>query len=173
MAPCTFLEPAYSPRSSCSTLRPRLASVRAAALPAIPAPTAMASNLSSIMVLSLARYSIARVRRQALAKGFGQRRQQSNRIGDDADMGEVEDGGILVGIDSDDEIGALRPDPMLYRPRNPRSDIELWPYRFSGLADLAIGFDPAFLNERARAAILRAEHGSQLTYQLKVFRGAQ
>jgi len=43
----TFLEPGCGPRSSKATCKPAFAIVYAAAVPAGPAPTTIASNLSS------------------------------------------------------------------------------------------------------------------------------
>ncbi len=54
------------------------------------------------------REPVAAMRRQALAEGFGQRRQQPDRVGDDADMREIENRRVLVGVDRDDAYRRLR-----------------------------------------------------------------
>src|SRR3974390_349915 len=174
MAPCTFLEPAYSPRSSCATWGRRRASVRAAAFPAMPAPTTIASNLSSIIApFSLAGDPVAGMGREAAAEGLGQRRHQWDRIGDDAEMGEIEDWRILVGVDGDDQIGAFYPHAVLDCAGDPRRDVELRPDGLPGLPDLAIGGNPALLDQWTRAAILGAEDAGELAHQLEIFRRSE
>ena len=51
---------------------------------------------------------------------------------------------------------------MLDRAGNAGGDIELWPDGLAGLADLAIGADPALLHQRTRAAEFGAEHVARL-----------
>ncbi len=58
---------------------------------------------------------IAAVRGKALAERLGERRQQADRVRDDADMGEIEDRRVLVGVDGDDHVRALDADAMLDR----------------------------------------------------------
>ena len=62
------------------------------------------SLLDHRALLRLARDAVARVRRQAGAEGFSERRQQPDGIGDDAQMCKVEDRRIPVGVDRDDEV---------------------------------------------------------------------
>ena len=68
--------------------------------------------MANFSIITLARDAVARMRRQGLAEGFGQLRQQPDRVGDHADVGEIEDGCVLVGVDGDDQICALDPDPI-------------------------------------------------------------
>ena len=53
MPPITFLEPGFSPFSSTTTFNPAFAIVMAAAIPAGPAPTTIASNFSSCIQLRI------------------------------------------------------------------------------------------------------------------------
>ena len=47
-------------------------------------------------------------------------------------------------------------------PEYAGGDMKLRPYRLAGLASLPIGGDPALLHQRARSAIFRAEHRSEI-----------
>ncbi|MCY1363477.1 hypothetical protein D9M69_502430 [compost metagenome] len=57
---------------------------------------------------------------------------------------------------------------MLHCARDAGGDVELGPHRLAGLADLALGLDPAGLHHRPRGADLAAEHPRQLEHQLEV-----
>src|SRR5208282_2520845 len=97
----------------------------------------MASNFSAGMTgspstaVSLASRQIPshghpymRAGRNPLAECLGQRRQEPDRIGHDADMGEIENGCVLVGVDGKDQIGALDADAVLDGARYARRDIK-------------------------------------------------
>ena len=143
----------------------------AAALPAMPAPTTIASKLSSIMAISFSSRSgrgvcgDRRLRNASVSAG-----SNLHRVADDAEMGEVEDRRVLVGVDRDDQVGALDADAMLDGAGDAGGDVELRPDGLAGLADLAVGRDPALLHQRARAAKFGAEHRGEMPHQLEVLR---
>ncbi len=75
--------------------------------------------------------------REPLAERLRQRGQKANRVRDDADMREVEDRRVAVGVDGDDQIGALDADAVLDGAGDAGREIELRPDRLAGLPNLA------------------------------------
>src|SRR6476661_524517 len=104
MPPMTFLAPANEPRSISTTLRPPRASVRAAAAPAGPAPTTIASNFSSstyrtvILMSARSRHRVcdaldqpaAASGRARVADCLRQRGHELVQVADHADAGDLE-----------------------------------------------------------------------------------
>src|SRR3974390_3180564 len=109
--------------------------------------------------------------RQTFGERFCQRSQKAYRVPDNAEMGEIEDRSIFVGIDRENVIRALDADAMLNRAGNSRCDIEFRTDRLAGLADLAIRADPALLHQGAGTAVFGPEDASELANKLEIFRG--
>src|SRR5208337_3408537 len=99
----------------------------------MPAPMTMQSNFSTMGKSPSAGEPVARVRRQARPERFRQRRQKANGAGRHGEMSEAENRRVAVGVDRDDQIGALDAHPMLDRAGNSRGEIELRPDRLAGL----------------------------------------
>src|SRR5690606_6747937 len=167
IAPCTFFEPGYSPRSSCSTFMPAFAIRYAAVLPEGPAPTTIASNFSAIVcswLLPSGRHAPA----DPLAQRLGERRQDLQRVADHRVGREIHDRRLRVAVDRDDHIGAFDADAVLDRARDAGRDVQLRPDRLAGLPDLPVGAHPAGLRHRTRAAVLAAEQLGQLAHEPEV-----
>src|SRR5271166_344249 len=171
MAPWTFFEPGDSPRSSCSTLRPALAAVYAAAFPEGPPPTTITSNRSLIHFPFASTREFCRG--QMLTEGFGQRGQDLHRVADDGVRCKIEDRRILILVDGDDDVGRLHPHAVLNRTGDAGSDIELRPHGLTRLAHLPIGAHPTGLHHRPCGAHFRAQHLGKIPHQLKVLRTLQ
>ena len=77
------------------------------------------------------------MRGKPLAERLGEGGQEADRVGHDAEMGEIEDRRVLVGVDGHDQVGALDADAMLDRARDAGGDIELGTDGLAGLADPA------------------------------------
>jgi len=90
--------------------------------------------------------------RNPLPERLGERWQETDRIGHDADMREVEYWSILIGVDCEDEIGALHAGSMLDGARNARRDVKLGPDSLASLTDLPFGGYPAALDQGPRSA---------------------
>ena len=78
-----------------------------------------------------------------------------------------------VGVDRDDGVGTFDTHTMLDRTGNSRGDIHLRTDRFSRLADLPIGFHPAFLDEGTGTAPLAAENRRKRPHKLEILRRTQ
>src|SRR5690606_35137780 len=95
--PNKFLAPGNSPRSNMTTDRPALASVKAAAAPAGPAPTTTASNFSSIP-------SLLHHTGFLFLYFFYKCRNDLEQIADEPVMRKVENGRVLVFVDGDNQF---------------------------------------------------------------------
>ena len=91
IAPWTFFEPEYSPRSSCRTLRPLLGQRVGGGVAGHAGADDDAIEFLDHGGSPSAGEPVARVRRQARAERFGQRRQKTDGVGRHGEMGEIED----------------------------------------------------------------------------------
>src|SRR5271165_3779399 len=139
----------------------------------MPAPTTMQSNFSTICLSPSAGEAVLDMRGDAGGERFRQRGQEADRVCRDSIVGEVQDRRVAVGVDGEDEVGALDADAVLDRPGNAGGDIELRPDRLAGLADLPIGRRPALLHARARATPFAAERVGERLYELEILGALQ
>src|ERR1019366_208652 len=88
-------------------------------------------------------------------------------------MREIEDRRVWIGVDGDDQVGALHPDAMLDRARDPGGDVKFRTDRLAGLADLPVRRHPALLHQWPGTAPLTAQYLRQRADELQVFRRPQ
>src|SRR5947199_10370123 len=115
----TFFVPGSSPRSMQTTRRPASASRYAAAVPARPAPTTTTSNRSPLLTcLAITRsvLKLVELRRQG--------GDDLEHVTDDRVIGGLEDLGLRVGVDRNDDVRFLHANQVLDCARNAASDVD-------------------------------------------------
>src|SRR5256885_8942622 len=76
--------------------------------------------------------------RGSFSKLLGQLRDNLEQVADQADVGDLEDRGVLVLVDGDDDFRILHPREVLDRAGNADRDIDLGGDDLARLADLII-----------------------------------
>src|SRR5436853_2781529 len=76
--------------------------------------------------------------RGSFSKLLGQLRHDLEQVADQADVGDLEDRGVLVLVDRDDDLAVLHAGEMLDRAGNADRDIDFRSDDLAGLADLVI-----------------------------------
>src|SRR5580693_4421218 len=90
-------------------------------------------------------------------EGFGEGGHDFEDVGDDAVVGDFEDGGVLIFVDGHDGARALHANDVLDGAADAEREIEFWRDGLAGAADLALHRKPAFVADRARRSDLSAE----------------
>ena len=88
---------------------------------------------------------------------FGQLRHCLEQVGDQADIGNLEDRRVLVLVDRDDGLGILHPGKVLDRTRDTDRDIDLGSDDLARLADLVVIGDITRVDRRPACANTGAE----------------
>src|ERR1700693_1285982 len=81
-----------------------------------------------------------------------QLRENGERISDDTEVCDGEDGGVLVFVNGDDVLGTLHPGDMLNSSTDATGDIECRFDRFASLTDLVAIGQPASIDNSAGCA---------------------
>jgi len=81
-----------------------------------------------------------------------QRRYELHQIGDHEDVGHLPDGGILVLVDGQDEVGFLHTGQMLDGAGDAAGDVELGGDGLAGGPDLVVVGDPIGIDNRTTGA---------------------
>src|SRR3546814_7760859 len=89
-------------------------------------------------------------------------RHGAEQVGDEAEVGDLEDRGVLVLVDRDDRLRILHARKVLDRARNADREIDLRGNDLAGLADLIIVGDIARVDRGARSTERSEEHTSEL-----------
>ena len=79
------------------------------------------------------------------------------QVADDAEVGDLEDGGFGVFVDRDDRLGGLHAGPVLDGAGDADGHVQLGGDGLAGLADLELVRVPAGVGDRAGRADGRAE----------------
>src|SRR5260370_39628847 len=88
----------------------------------------------------------------ALLHFLGELRQDGERVADDAQVGNREDGRVLIFVDGDDVLGTLHAREMLDRAADADGDVERWLDGPAGLPDLVAVGEPAGIDDGAWSA---------------------
>src|SRR5687768_15312136 len=95
------------------------------------------------------------------------------QVADHAEVGELEDRRVRVLVDREDVLGALHPDLVLDRARDPRRQVELRRDRLAGLADLSGVGVPACVDHGAGRGNRSAHRLGQFLAELEALGGAE
>ena len=133
-----ILPPMEGPSSSIVTWTPHEASSRAAVMPAIPPPTTRTFFFA---------HDPFTVSMQLVS--------QFVHVGNDPEVGVLEDGRLRVLVDGDDAVGILHACDVLESPADSHGQIDLRLYRLAGGADLPLLGKPQLVDHRPGAR----EHG--------------
>eukprot|EP00964_Phaeocystis_antarctica_P147861 scaffold114566_cov63-Phaeocystis_antarctica.AAC.2 len=79
-------------------------------------------------------------------------RQRLEEVGDQAVVGHLEDGRVLVLVDGDDDLGVLHACQVLDRSRQPHRNVQVRRHDLAGLPDLHVVGAHARVDRRARRA---------------------
>ncbi len=111
--------------------------------------------------------------RFALLYFLGELWQDSERVADDAQVGNREDGRVLIFVDGDDVFGAFHAREMLDRATDADGDVERWLDGLAGLPDLVAVGEPAGIDDGACRACRAAQGGRQFLNEVIVLGFAQ
>src|SRR6516164_5004972 len=125
-----------------TTSRPALASSRAAADPAGPAPTTTASTVTGLFGISCS-LGRGRVRWAGHAEALGQLPQHRRGVGHDPEVSHGRHRAGRVGIHADYMVWGAEPADVLGRPGDAERDVQLRVDRHAGGADLPVVAHPA------------------------------
>src|SRR3990172_7350052 len=98
----------------------------------------------------------------------GQGRDHVEEVGDDAVVGDREDGCPGIRVHGDDELRAAHPLEMLRGPADPERPVDPRLHLQPGLADLPRPWQPAEVGDRARRRDGPAERGREGLHVLEV-----
>src|SRR4051794_7203562 len=93
---------------------------------------------------------------------LGQRGKDLEKIADDTEVGDAEDGRFRIFVDRDDVLRRRHPRQMLDRTRDATGDVEIRADDATRLSDLMLMIDPARVDGRARSANGTADRMSEI-----------
>ena len=161
--PYMFFEPGNDPRSSRITEWPLRASTVAAADPAGPAPTTIAST-AGVAYASVTRRPPATVGRATPIVGIEQAEEFVEGlvgVGHDGEIGHRHHRTVRVGVDADDVIGVTEAAGVLHRTADAERQIQLGVDHHAGGADLAVVVHPRAVGDHPGGAHHAADRAGE------------
>ena len=104
---------------------------------------------------------------------LGELWQDGQGIPNDTEVGNREDGRVLIFVDGDDVFGAFHTGEMLDGAADTTGNVERWFYGFAGLSNLVAVGQPASIDDGASCAGRTTEGSSKFLHQVEIFGFAQ